>query len=127
MARFLWLLVLAAILAAPVVARNGAAEGTAEPRAPPPVSLSISSSKQKSPPPGFTYLEAVIDPERAPPGVYPPDGIAVELRGLANMGTCFPVVRLTVPTERVPEVQALLRSMEPQFSCKDGWCTVKRP
>jgi hypothetical protein len=126
MDRFLWLLVLAPILAPPVVAQNDA-NGVAEPLVPPPVSVSISSSKQERPPPGFAYLEAVIDPERAPSRAYPPDGVAVEVRGLANMGTCFPIVRLTVPTARVPEVQALLRSMQPQFSCKDGWCTVKRP
>src|SRR5262245_14220915 len=119
-------MLLALVLAAPVAAQD-AGKGPAA-AVPPPVSMAfMGKSDQKSPPPGFVFLNAVIDPQRAPATAYPPAGVTVEDVGLANYGTCLPIVRLTVPVERVPEVQALLRSMRPQFTCNDGWCTLKRP
>jgi hypothetical protein len=120
-------ILLSLLLAAPVGAQD-AGKGPAA-AVPPPVSMAfMGKSDQRSPPPGFVFLDAVIDPQRAPAGAYPPAGVTVEHVGLANYGTCLPVVRLTVPVERAPEVQALLRSMKPQFTCNDdGWCTLKGP
>jgi hypothetical protein len=126
MARPFCLIFLASILSAPAGAQDDAPKRATVPPVPPAAILSAPAFARDNPAPGFVHLDATIDPERAQPGAFPPEGIAVEYRGLANFGVC-PIARLHVPTARVPEMQALLRSLEPQFAVqKDGWVTLKR-
>jgi hypothetical protein len=112
MARCLFLTLLASIAAAALANAQDAVGKISPDQIRPDIARAFKRKPEGMPPTGFVFLDSVIAFE---PDTFPPKGI--ELQHL-SLGRC-PLVRLTVPVERVAEVKALLQSLAPP---RTGWC-----
>ena len=114
MTRILSPVLVAALLSAPVAAQDAGKGPSLD--MPPDIARAFKRKPEEAPPVGFVFLEAYIALE---PDGFPPKGIEVQHR---KLGAC-PLIRLTVPVERVNELQALLQSMAPTPGRR---CTVHK-
>jgi hypothetical protein len=107
------LILLALLLPAPAAAQDASTYPSAEIRPDIARAFKRKVGEVEPPPAGFVFLDAYVASE---PDTFPPKGIEGQH---LELGVC-PLVRLTVPVERVVEIRALLQSMAPTPSDNCG-------